>query len=1174
MGLRGSLIARVLLLGTLVVSLLVGLAVGSGTAATDPDLVGEWHLDQIAAGASTPDSSGNGLTGSNVLATPTPGRFGNALQFNSIGDGVDVADNPALRPNRMTVMAWVKDSSTPLQFRVLVGKGADACESRAYVLDVGSLPGHLRFSVSLEAPSGDSFTTSSVTTETPGNAGIWDGQWHAVAGTYDGSVARLYVDGHEVSSTPVPTGFTNVYYSSASTNDPRLSIGRYVQPGGGCDQSGFQYLGAIDEVRIYKRALSATEVNYLQTAVGATSPELPPPSSTTTTSTTTSTTSTGGGTPPPVAHLLLGQSAKLAGAVRVSGLSSQVTLGKQIVNYNFTIHGPGGTVDEDCGKSPVLSLPVFTPGHYKVLLTVTDSSGQKGSATSALSVPQLPIAGHIKTLQLGTFDCENPAAGEQPSTADCVKSFGFGILDVNSRGGPADCFQVTGENFVKVKGHLGPGLPTAWDAKIGGPVAINGLYVPIPNGVKSEYDTATSSISATGLSSIPVRIGPFETQRIPINLKITPNTQGVFHAIDVDQAAGTPKFLGSLPIRGAFSIDLTYHASKVKIGVGLPVPLSFGPGKTANGDAYLISDNVNGLQYDGLSVLVPNVWLGPIFINSLSFKYVKSQDLWQGGAKITLPGSTLAIDAAGPPTQPPDFGFGLKNGHFDHAGFAVDFSPPTQPDLFPPFHTVLLSHIGAAIGLSPLRLTGTIGISANGLVDEDGALFGAFATPDTPYTLPDNVGPELAPLAGRTLDSFTLAIGGTASIKVPILGAIPLVHAYGLYEYPDYFEFGGGFSFGISFLQLSGGVSGFVFPSNHTFNIEAGLKACLRGIDIGFKFFSVSVSPCINVGGVISSQGIGFCGILPVPFPLSGTIDVPIGAGYRWGASTPDLMVFSCDYGPYRQVSPLAARDAAAVRYSITLPQGLPAAMFRIRGQVQAPQVTVTDPRGRDITASSDAITLGGTDPGTRLVALRHPIGGTWTITAKPGSVPIVSVASSDGLPAEAIRARISGRGLKRILDYHLVPAAGRTVTFVERGPSTIHVIGKARGRSGRIVFTPGTGRAGRRSIIALVSEAGAPAHTLAVAAYIAPRPAAPRTPGHLRATRHKGSIRVSWARTPRARRYEVLVSLTDHSQVFRVVSATHAVLTDPSPHKRGKVFVDALTADGKRSQAASVTLT
>ena len=243
----------------------------------------------------------------------------------------------------------------------------------------------------------------------------------------------------------------------------------------------------------------------------------------------------------------------------------------------------------------------------------------------------------------------------------------------------------------------------------------------------------------------------------------------------------------------------------------------------------LKSDNVNGLQYDGLSATVPDLWLGPLYVSSLNVHYQKSTNTWGGGAKVTLPGSQIAINAAGPPTQPPDFGFGIKNGKLDHVGFGIDFQPPTQPDLFPPFHTVLLSHIGAAVGFNPLRLTGTIGLSAAHVVAEDGALFGVFATAHNQYTLPEDPGPELAPLASRTFDRFSLAIGGTASLKVPILGGVPLLHAYGLYEYPDYFEFGGGFSWKVAFLSLDGNVGGFVYPSSRKFNMQGGVKACLHG---------------------------------------------------------------------------------------------------------------------------------------------------------------------------------------------------------------------------------------------------------------------------------------------------------------------------------------------------------
>lgn len=74
--------------------------------AADPGLVAQWHLDQVT-GATTPDSSGNGLTGVDVAGTPTPGRFGGALSLAGAPNGFRAAGGQ-LEPQRLTVMAWVR----------------------------------------------------------------------------------------------------------------------------------------------------------------------------------------------------------------------------------------------------------------------------------------------------------------------------------------------------------------------------------------------------------------------------------------------------------------------------------------------------------------------------------------------------------------------------------------------------------------------------------------------------------------------------------------------------------------------------------------------------------------------------------------------------------------------------------------------------------------------------------------------------------------------------------------------------------------------------------------------------------------------------------------------------------------------------------------------------------
>jgi uncharacterized delta-60 repeat protein len=858
-------------------------------------------------------------------------------------------------------------------------------------------------------------------------------------------------------------------------------------------------------------------------------------------------------------------SRELPFATAFDGRGSTAPVGQSIVDWHFILSGgPSPTVDTDCGTSSTFSTLLQPGATYQLDMTVTTNLGVKASNVAYVTGSKLKSkVNPVIFKQPPVFDCENPAAGNQSNSPNCVKTFGFGILDVNSRGS-GDCFELASVAEINKAGYF--------TGKVKGPVSINGLYAPVPESVKTEYDS-NGNVAAADLSQVSVRVGPFLTKTIPLKFKVTPNKEGVFHLINVEPAADTPKFLGSLPISGSFAIDLIKHASRVKVGLGLPSPFSFGGKRTAQGQVFLYSDNVNGLHYDGLSITIPEVWLGPIFVSGLNFNYTKSTNSWGGAAKVTLPGSGLAIDASGPPSQPPDFGFGIKNGKFDHAGFGVDFQPPTQPDLFPPFHTALLSHIGASIGVNPLRLTGTIGISAANLVEEDGALFGVFASAGEKYTLPADSGPELAPLANRTFDRFSLAIGGTAKLKVPLINELPLFKAYGLYEYPDYFEFGGSFEFGISFLSLKGGVHGFVYPSDGTFNLAAGVEACARGISIGWKFVKIKVSPCLSVGGVVSSKGIGFCGVIPLPFPVFGTIPITIGAGYEWGGS-PSLMIFSCDYTRYEEKSKFARAAAApAGGASVTLGSGLPAAMIRLRGQGGAPQVTVTDPHGGEIFKGPDAVFIEGTEPDTTVIALSHPLAGAYTITPQPGSSAIADVATAKGLPALGLKARVTGAGQVRVLHYKLAAAQGRVVRFVEQGSGIASMVGSAKGAHGTIRFTPAAGARGRRTIVALVEEAGAPSGEVKATSYTAsgtPRPARPRS---LSGRRRKGKISLTWTRVRGTKRYEVLVKLADGSQTFRVVRGTRLTLPDSFPAKRGSVSVDALGLDGTRGPDRTVRL-
>jgi Concanavalin A-like lectin/glucanases superfamily/PKD domain len=232
------------------------LAVSLGVAnAASSELQAQWHFDAVNSGV-TPDSSGNGHSLDVLEATLVPGgKFGSALDFT----GAQVAkldEATGIEPTAVTAMAWVKAShGAPGTYRYILAKGDSSCSVASYALYTGAAGG-LQFYI---GGAGSSATLSPAASA----ASVWDGQWHGVAGTYDGSAVRLYVDGVEVGSGTAATQAIDY----AKTNHA-ITVGNYPA----C--SGYGFVGSIDETRVYGRALSGTEISDLLTAPGPNPPQL------------------------------------------------------------------------------------------------------------------------------------------------------------------------------------------------------------------------------------------------------------------------------------------------------------------------------------------------------------------------------------------------------------------------------------------------------------------------------------------------------------------------------------------------------------------------------------------------------------------------------------------------------------------------------------------------------------------------------------------------------------------------------------------------------------------------------------------------------------------------------------------------------------------------------------
>ncbi|MBI4430393.1 MAG: right-handed parallel beta-helix repeat-containing protein, partial [Candidatus Omnitrophica bacterium] len=194
-------------------------------------LVGLWHLNDNVLGTSQPIvGSVAGLTGTTAGAVDctVAGKFTTACNFNGVDQSVNLGDVDAAEGlTTMTVSAWVNRTGPGTRIVAKADVFALSVDSSVYEFAVNA--GGWGKAASFDVPRLN--------------------QWQHVVGVYDGTQLLLYVDG--VFQRSVPHSGTTL------TNTNPLVIGAWVP-------TGFQgWNGMIDEVGIWNRALSATEVQTL-----------------------------------------------------------------------------------------------------------------------------------------------------------------------------------------------------------------------------------------------------------------------------------------------------------------------------------------------------------------------------------------------------------------------------------------------------------------------------------------------------------------------------------------------------------------------------------------------------------------------------------------------------------------------------------------------------------------------------------------------------------------------------------------------------------------------------------------------------------------------------------------------------------------------------------------------
>jgi hypothetical protein len=233
----------------------------------DKDTIYDFKTGLIAYynfnGGNLNDSSGYG---NNIVfnnnAVKTTDRFGvanNAYLFDGSSSYMTVKDSVSLNPSKITIFAIVKVNG------FYTGScGGNRIVSKGYPDDVNGFYSLQFFDYSsncgvpntsnetFSGDFGDNYPQGAAAGIAIDSVKVKTGQWYYLTYTYDGTTSSFYING-QLKGTQVKT-------VPFHANNFDLWIGKHEDP-----PFPYYFNGAIDEIRIYNRAMSAAAVNKLST---------------------------------------------------------------------------------------------------------------------------------------------------------------------------------------------------------------------------------------------------------------------------------------------------------------------------------------------------------------------------------------------------------------------------------------------------------------------------------------------------------------------------------------------------------------------------------------------------------------------------------------------------------------------------------------------------------------------------------------------------------------------------------------------------------------------------------------------------------------------------------------------------------------------------------------------
>jgi hypothetical protein len=633
----------------------------------------------------------------------------------------------------------------------------------------------------------------------------------------------------------------------------------------------------------------------------------------------------------------------------------------------------------------------------------------------------------------------------------------------------------------------------------------------------------------------------------PIDLSVSPEDLGIeLGEFTIPSGVLPIPAIPELPLSGSIKVNLTgVDSASLAVHLELPGVLSDGNGHGLTGDTTLELSNRHGLELNYLHIKVPSLaQLGLSRLKNLEFTYSRPTSLFEG--KGTLDLNDLINGEI-------NVALTFQHGSFQRAH--VDYTAPSGGG-YPLFGPVFLTYVGADLTLNPTKFVGQANLGIGPAVIARCAAFGVQGTITlvfgNPFTI-DEQGNEQALCAdlgySQTFHADSdghVGFGLGVNYPIPGLGSV------------------GGQLYGQAYADLNRNV----YEAQLDGQVQAnfGVKECVS--IAGFEECSPSVNFSAGATATISlgdqnGRAVGGAGVcVHYNFPGLGGFDVGAGTNDLPGAivnfstynlpalaSRFQILLSNCNLSPFRLLPPPAgisrarAHGAQAPAYTVHVAPGTGEEVIGLQGSGGAPQVTLSGPGGQQLQTTGEGVNVNKyglyvrqPSTGQTLIEIPHATAGSWTLQTAPGSPTLASVQVAKQLPEPKIKARVSGKGAKRVLSYSFKPQPGLTVKFLEGVDHGASPIGAARGSRGRISFVPSLGSSAARTIIAQIIRGGRLANTKVVGRF-SPGRIRPGRPSHIAARHAHGGWRISF--TPGA-------NTTEHQLTIRFADGVQVLLDAP----------------------------